>query len=163
MKVISSMYEKSFQPQIKLSFDNADVYALDVWRNIVVSHINKLNIVTKPITQLSSMGIKFDNEVTALLLLSSLPYSWSLIVTTMSSSSWSQKMKLWYLWFGSLGWDQTKRFGWIFILFGITYKSKRKRFNQKISMWKIKGKTMHTIQIMIHPFVSPILWSSIKE
>ena len=55
-----------------------------------MQHINELNIVT---IQLSSVGIEFDDEVRALILLSSLPDSWSATVTAVSSSSGSKKMK----------------------------------------------------------------------
>ena len=57
---------------------------------LVVQHLNELNIVT---TQLSLVGIEFDEEVQALLLLSSLPKSWNVIVTTMSSLTGSNKLK----------------------------------------------------------------------
>ena len=53
-------------------------------------HINELNIAT---TQLSSVGIEFDDEVRALILLSSLPESWNATVTAVSSSSGSNKLK----------------------------------------------------------------------
>ena len=53
-------------------------------------HINELNIVT---TQLSSVGIEFDDEVRALILLSSLPESWNATVTAVSSSSGGNKLK----------------------------------------------------------------------
>ncbi|WVZ14797.1 hypothetical protein V8G54_012363 [Vigna mungo] len=53
-------------------------------------HLNELNIVT---TQLSSVGIEFDDEVRALILLSSLPESWNATVTAVSSSSGSNKLK----------------------------------------------------------------------
>lgn len=56
----------------------------------IAQHINELNIVT---IQLSSVDIEFDDEVRALILLSSLPDSWSATVTTVSSSSGSTKMK----------------------------------------------------------------------
>lgn len=55
----------------------------------IAQHINELNIVT---TQLSSFGIEFDDEVRALIFLSSLPDSWSATVTAVSSSSGSTKM-----------------------------------------------------------------------
>ncbi|KAG2372300.1 Retrovirus-related Pol polyprotein from transposon TNT 1-94 Protease [Vigna angularis] len=53
-------------------------------------HINELNTIT---IQLSSVGINFDEEVRALILLSSLPESWNATVTTVSSSSGSNKLK----------------------------------------------------------------------
>ena len=45
-------------------------------------------------TQLSSVDIDFDDEIKALILLSSLPESWSATVTAVSSSSGSSKLKL---------------------------------------------------------------------
>ncbi|KAL8162057.1 hypothetical protein V2J09_013546 [Rumex salicifolius] len=57
---------------------------------LVAKHLNALNTVT---TQLSSVGIEFDEEVRALILLSSLPESWNAIVTTVSSSSESNNLK----------------------------------------------------------------------
>ncbi|VFQ84240.1 unnamed protein product [Cuscuta campestris] len=49
----------------------------------VTEHINKLNSI---LTRLASVGIKFDDEVQALLLLSSLPDSWSGTVTAVTGS-----------------------------------------------------------------------------
>ncbi|WVZ03536.1 hypothetical protein V8G54_024342 [Vigna mungo] len=57
---------------------------------MVAQHLNELNIVT---TQLSSVGIEFDDEVRAFILLSSLPESWNATVTAVSSSSGSNKLK----------------------------------------------------------------------
>lgn len=56
----------------------------------VAQHLNELNIVT---TQLSSVEIEFDDEVRALILLSSLPESWNATVTAVSSSSGNNKLK----------------------------------------------------------------------
>ena len=47
-------------------------------------HINNLN---SNLSRLVSVGIKFDDEVQGLLLLSSLPDSWSQTVTAVCSSS----------------------------------------------------------------------------
>ena len=55
----------------------------------VADHINKFNVI---IIQLSSVEITFDNEVRALILLSSLPKSWSAIVTGVSSSLSNSKL-----------------------------------------------------------------------
>ena len=57
----------------------------------VVDHINEFNVIT---TQLSSVEIDFDDEIKALILLSSLPKSWSATVTTMSNSFSLSKLKL---------------------------------------------------------------------
>ncbi|VFQ96458.1 unnamed protein product [Cuscuta campestris] len=50
----------------------------------VTEHINKLNSI---LARLLSVGIKFDDEVQALLLLSSLPDTWSETVTAVTSSA----------------------------------------------------------------------------
>lgn len=57
----------------------------------VADHINECNSI---LTQLTSVGIVFDDEVKALILLSSLPESWSGIVTSVSSSMAQEKLKL---------------------------------------------------------------------
>ena len=56
----------------------------------VAQHLNELNIVT---TQLSSVGIEFNEEVRALILLSSLPESWNATITVVSSSTGNNKLK----------------------------------------------------------------------
>ncbi|KAE8682957.1 AGC (cAMP-dependent, cGMP-dependent and protein kinase C) kinase family protein, putative isoform 1 [Hibiscus syriacus] len=56
----------------------------------VAQHLNELNTIT---TQLSSVEIEFDDEVRALILLSSLPDSWNATVTAVSSSSGNSKLK----------------------------------------------------------------------
>jgi len=89
MKALSSMYEKpSTSNKVHLM---RRLFTLRMTEGaIVAQHINELNIV---ITQLSSVGIEFDDEVQVLILLSSLPDSWSAIVTAVGSSSGSKKMK----------------------------------------------------------------------
>jgi len=89
MKALSSMYEKpSALNKVHLM---RRLFTLRMIKGAsVAQHINELNIVT---TQLSSVGIEFDDEVRALILLSSLPDSWSATVTAVSSSSGSKKMK----------------------------------------------------------------------
>ncbi|KAL5740369.1 hypothetical protein ACOSQ2_029549 [Xanthoceras sorbifolium] len=56
----------------------------------VAQHLNEHNTIT---TQLSSVEIEFDEEVRALILLSSLPDSWNATVTVVSSSSGNNKLK----------------------------------------------------------------------
>ncbi|KAE8686024.1 cytochrome P450 71A9-like [Hibiscus syriacus] len=56
----------------------------------VAQHLNELNTIT---TQLSSVEIEFDDEVRALILLSSLPDSLNATVTAVSSSSGNSKLK----------------------------------------------------------------------
>lgn len=57
---------------------------------IVAEHLNKFNTVT---SQLTSVGINFDSEVRALLILSSLLDSWDGLVMAVSNSSGSSSMK----------------------------------------------------------------------
>ena len=52
--------------------------------SLVTEHINKMNSI---LARLISVGIKFDDEVQTLLLISSLPDSWSRTVTTVTSSA----------------------------------------------------------------------------
>ncbi|KAL6498549.1 hypothetical protein OROHE_026490 [Orobanche hederae] len=54
----------------------------------VADHINEFN---STISRLGSVDIKFDDEVLALMLLSSLPDSWSGVVTAVSSTSGTTK------------------------------------------------------------------------
>ncbi|GJZ49983.1 retrovirus-related pol polyprotein from transposon TNT 1-94, partial [Tanacetum coccineum] len=56
----------------------------------VADHVNEFNSI---LSRLMSVDIKFDDEVQALLLLSSLPESWSGTVTAVSSSTGSTKLK----------------------------------------------------------------------
>ncbi|KAE8664189.1 Detected protein of unknown function [Hibiscus syriacus] len=64
-------------------------------RASVAQHLNELNTIT---TQLSSVKIEFDDEVRALILLSSLPDSWNATVTAVSSSSGNNKLKFDDVW-----------------------------------------------------------------
>ena len=60
--------------------------------NIIgAEHINEFNTI---INQLESVGIAFDDEIRALVLLSSLPESWNGLVVAVSNSSGSGKKKL---------------------------------------------------------------------
>ena len=56
----------------------------------VVDHINVFNMI---ISQLSSVEINFEDEIKALILMSSLPESWETIVAAISSSQGSHKVK----------------------------------------------------------------------
>ncbi|KAE8698301.1 hypothetical protein F3Y22_tig00110599pilonHSYRG00009 [Hibiscus syriacus] len=89
MAALSSMYEK-------LSASNK-VHLMRRLFNLrmtegasMTQHLNELNTIT---TQLSSVEIEFDDEVRALILLSSLPDSWNATVTVVSSSSGNSKLK----------------------------------------------------------------------
>lgn len=57
--------------------------------SLIVEHLNNFNTVTN---QLCSICSKFDDEVKALLLLSSLPENWDGLVTTVSNSSDNLKL-----------------------------------------------------------------------
>uniref|UniRef100_A0A803NDX7 Retrovirus-related Pol polyprotein from transposon TNT 1-94-like beta-barrel domain-containing protein n=1 Tax=Chenopodium quinoa TaxID=63459 RepID=A0A803NDX7_CHEQI len=89
MKALSNMYEKpSASNKVHLM---RRLFSLRMSEGgSVAQHLNELNSVT---TQLSSVEIKFDDEVLALILLSSLPDSWNATVTAVSSSSGNNKLK----------------------------------------------------------------------
>ena len=77
MKALSNMYEKpSASNKVHLM---RRLFNLRMTEGAsVAQHLNELNSVT---TQLSSVGIDFEDEVRALILLSSLRDSWSATVT----------------------------------------------------------------------------------
>nr|KYP40338.1 Retrovirus-related Pol polyprotein from transposon TNT 1-94 [Cajanus cajan] len=89
MAALSSMYEKpSAANKVHLI---RRLFNLRMTEGAsTAQHINELNTIT---IQLSSVGINFDEEVRALILLSSLPESWNATVTAVSSSSGSNKLK----------------------------------------------------------------------
>ena len=58
-------------------------------------HLNEFNNI---MTQLQSVGIDFDDETNALLILSSLPESWDGTVTTVSSSARGEKLRYYEVW-----------------------------------------------------------------
>ena len=57
---------------------------------LIDDHINEFNMI---ISQLSSVEINFEDEIKALILMSSLPESWDIVVATISSSRGSDKLK----------------------------------------------------------------------
>ncbi|KAE8654393.1 hypothetical protein F3Y22_tig00117048pilonHSYRG00173 [Hibiscus syriacus] len=89
MAALSSMYEKpSASNKVHLM---RRLFNLRMTEGAsVAQHLNELNTIT---TQLSSVEIKFDDEVRALILLSSLPDSWNATVIAVSSSSGNSKLK----------------------------------------------------------------------
>ncbi|KAE8735860.1 Cytochrome P450 90B1 [Hibiscus syriacus] len=89
MAALSSMYEKpSASNKVHLM---RRLFNLRMTEGAsVAQHLNELNTIT---TQLSSVEIEFDDEVRALILLSSLPDSWNATVTAVSSSSGNSKLK----------------------------------------------------------------------
>ena len=90
MQALSNMYEKlSTSNKVHLM---RRLFNLKMAEGVFVAdHINEFNVIT---TQLSSVDIDFDDEIKALILLSSLLESWSATVTAVSSSSGSSKLKL---------------------------------------------------------------------
>ena len=88
IKVLSNMYEKpSASNKVYLiRFLFATRLKED---DCVIDHVNEYNFI---LSRLSSVDIKFDDEVQALLLISSLPDNWSGFLTAISNSSGSGKM-----------------------------------------------------------------------
>lgn len=89
MKALSNMYEKpSAANKVHLM---RRLFNLRMAEGAsLAQHLNELNTIT---TMLSSVDIEFDDEVRALILLSSLPDSWNTTVTAVSSSANSTKLK----------------------------------------------------------------------
>lgn len=86
---LSNMYEKPFI--VNKVFFMLWLFNLQMSEGMTVTdHLNEFNLVT---SQLSYVGIKFEDEVRALILLSSLPESWNSTVTVVSSSSKNLKLK----------------------------------------------------------------------
>ncbi|VFQ69560.1 unnamed protein product [Cuscuta campestris] len=84
MEALSNMYEKpSAANKVFLIRELRAGEYKDEEGTLVTEHINKLNSI---LARLASVGIKFDDEVQALLLLSSLPDSWSRTVTAVTGS-----------------------------------------------------------------------------
>ncbi|VFQ68701.1 unnamed protein product [Cuscuta campestris] len=82
MDALSNMYEKpSAANKVFLIRELMNTKMRE--GTLVTEHINKLNSI---LARLASVGIKFDDEVQALLLLSSLPDSWSGTVTAVTGS-----------------------------------------------------------------------------
>ena len=89
MKAFSSMYEKPSA--------NNKVYLMKKLFNpkkaegtLIAQHVNEFNTNTN---QLSTVGIEFDNEVCALILLASLLNSWEAMRMVMSNSAGKSKLK----------------------------------------------------------------------
>ena len=89
MKALSGMYEKLLV--------NNNVHLIMKLFNMkkaegthVAQHLNEFNTITN---QLSTMGIEFDNEVLALILLASLPNSWEAMRMSVSNSIGKSKLK----------------------------------------------------------------------
>ena len=81
LKALSNMYEKPSTMN--------KVYLMRRLFNLQMSegesvarHINELNMIT---SQLSSVDINFEDEIKALILMSSLPESWDTVVAAISN------------------------------------------------------------------------------
>ena len=89
IKALSSMYEKPLA--------NNKVYLMKKLFNLkkakgtlIAQHLNEFNTITN---QLSMVGIEFDNEVHALILLASLPNNWEAMRMAMSNFAGKSKLK----------------------------------------------------------------------
>ena len=89
LKALSNMYEKSSAMN--------KVYLMRRLFNLQMSeggsvfdHINEFNMI---VSQLSSVEINFENEIKALILMSSLPELWDTVVAAIISSQGSNKLK----------------------------------------------------------------------
>ena len=82
MKVLSNMYEKpSAMNKVYLM---RRLFNLQMFEGgSVVDHINEFDMI---VSQLSSVKINFDDEIKALILMSSLPESWDTVAAAISSS-----------------------------------------------------------------------------
>jgi len=90
MKALSDMYEKSLVAN--KVYLMCRLFNLKIGEGIsITDHINEFNTI---LTQLESVQIKFEDEVKALILLSSLRDSSAATVTTISSSTRENTLKL---------------------------------------------------------------------
>ena len=88
IKALSNMYEKpSAANKVFLIRQLVNLKMKE--GGSVTDHVNEFNSI---ISRLISVDIEFENEVQALLLLSSLPESWSGTVTAVSSSTGGAKL-----------------------------------------------------------------------
>ena len=89
LKALSNMYEKpSAMNKVYLMLR---LFNLQMSENGSVSdHINEFNMI---VSQLNSVDINFEDEIKALILMSSLPESWDTVVAAISSSRGSEKLK----------------------------------------------------------------------
>ena len=89
MAALSGMYEKS-STNNKVHLMKKLFNLKMVEGAVVVKHLNEFNIITN---QLSSVEIEFDEEICALIVLTSLPNSWEAMRMTMSNSAGKGKLK----------------------------------------------------------------------
>ena len=88
MNALTKMYEKpSASNKVFLMKRLFNMRMVD--GSSVTEHLNSFNTITN---QLASIGINFDDEIRALLMLSSLPDSWDGLVTAVNNSSGNTKL-----------------------------------------------------------------------
>ena len=89
LNALSNMYEKpSTMNKVYLM---RRLFNLQMSKNGSVSdHINEFNMI---VIQLNYMDINFKDEIKALILMPSLPESWDTVVSAISSSRGSEKLK----------------------------------------------------------------------
>ena len=89
LKALSNMYEKpSTMNKVHLM---RRLFNLQMSENGSVSyHINEFNMI---VSQLNSVDINFEDEIKALILMSSLTESWDSVAATIRSSRGSEKLK----------------------------------------------------------------------
>ena len=89
MKALSNMYEKP--SAMNKMYLMRRLFNLQMSEGgFVVDHINEFNMI---VSQLRSVEINFEDEIKALILMSSLPKSWDTVVAAISSSRGSDKLK----------------------------------------------------------------------
>ena len=89
MKALSGMYKKlSANNKVHLM---KKLFNLKMAENAsVTQHLNEFNTI---INQLSSVEIDFDDEIRALIVLTSLPNSWEAMRMAISNSTGKEKLK----------------------------------------------------------------------
>ena len=89
MKALSSMYEKpSANNKVHLMKKLLNLKMVE--NASVAQHLNEFNTI---INQLSSVEIDFDDEISALIILASLPNSWEAMRMTVSNSTRKENLK----------------------------------------------------------------------
>ena len=94
MKILSNMYEEpSASNKVHLMHHLFNLKMLE--GASITDHINEFNLIA---SQLNYVDISFEDEVRALILLSSLSESWGATMTAISSSCGSNKLKFTEVW-----------------------------------------------------------------
>ena len=89
LKALSNMYEK--QSAMNKVYLIRRLLNLQTFETGSVSdHINEFNMI---VSQLNYVDINFEDEIKALILMSSLPESWDTVVAAIRSSRVSEKLK----------------------------------------------------------------------